>query len=233
MPSLSDDRTPLAEEVDRLPDLNQYAAEENEELRTPQPVLVADGGGAKAVNNGPREFPLTAGSAKKEAPPLPSSTTTTTASSRGTGSLFGGRHGEPSDSPKGVVVESVSTEVTKKQEQNKENQEIKQNNKAKEVTVAAVEDKEKEKSRPELQPLKLKKNYENDIQKSDTGSSEKTKVPVKTVNLSERTPGQDLLEWCKEVTKDYSGVKVTNLTTSWRNGMAFCAVVHHHEPELM
>lgn len=45
--------------------------------------------------------------------------------------------------------------------------------------------------------------------------------------------GQDLLEWCKEMTKNYTGVKVTNLTTSWRNGMAFCALIHHFEPNLM
>lgn len=49
----------------------------------------------------------------------------------------------------------------------------------------------------------------------------------------ETTPGLDLLEWCKEVTKGYNGVKVTNLTTSWRNGMAFCAVIHHFRPDLM
>ncbi|RZC41943.1 EH domain-binding protein 1, partial [Asbolus verrucosus] len=47
------------------------------------------------------------------------------------------------------------------------------------------------------------------------------------------TPGQDLLEWCKEMTKNYPGVKVTNLTTSWRNGMAFCALIHHFEPDLI
>ncbi|XP_066151430.1 EH domain-binding protein 1 isoform X2 [Euwallacea fornicatus] len=47
------------------------------------------------------------------------------------------------------------------------------------------------------------------------------------------TPGQDLLEWCKEMTKDYPGVKVTNLTTSWRNGMAFCALIHHFKPDLI
>ncbi|XP_044268877.1 EH domain-binding protein 1 isoform X2 [Tribolium madens] len=47
------------------------------------------------------------------------------------------------------------------------------------------------------------------------------------------TPGQDLLEWCKEMTKHYPGVKVTNLTTSWRNGMAFCALIHHFEPNLI
>nr|CAD7392439.1 unnamed protein product [Timema cristinae] len=51
--------------------------------------------------------------------------------------------------------------------------------------------------------------------------------------LREITPGQDLLEWCKEVTRDFQGVKVTNLTTSWRNGMAFCAIIHHFRPDLV
>ena len=44
---------------------------------------------------------------------------------------------------------------------------------------------------------------------------------------------QDLLSWCKEVTKGYRGVKVTNMTTSWRNGLAFCALIHRFHPELM
>ena len=29
------------------------------------------------------------------------------------------------------------------------------------------------------------------------------------------------------------GVKVTNLTTSWSNGMALCALIYHYHPELM
>uniref|UniRef100_A0A8D9EA04 PH and SEC7 domain-containing protein 3 n=1 Tax=Cacopsylla melanoneura TaxID=428564 RepID=A0A8D9EA04_9HEMI len=52
-------------------------------------------------------------------------------------------------------------------------------------------------------------------------------------NLKACTPGQDLLEWCKDVTKAYPRVKVTNLTTSWRNGLAFCAVIHHFRPDLI
>ncbi|XP_012277259.1 EH domain-binding protein 1 isoform X1 [Orussus abietinus] len=59
------------------------------------------------------------------------------------------------------------------------------------------------------------------------------KSEICTPKLKETTPGQDLLEWCKEVTKNYPGVKVTNLTTSWRNGMAFCAVIHHFRPDLI
>ncbi|XP_071574006.1 EH domain-binding protein 1 isoform X4 [Temnothorax nylanderi] len=83
--------------------------------------------------------------------------------------------------------------------------------------VAVENDKNIEHStlRLPLQPLDLKKNDAN--------------VP----RLKEITPGQDLLEWCKEVTRDYPGVKVTNLTTSWRNGMAFCAIIHNFRPDLM
>ncbi|KAL6430460.1 hypothetical protein ACFW04_007818 [Cataglyphis niger] len=83
--------------------------------------------------------------------------------------------------------------------------------------VAAENDKNIEHSalRLPLQPLDFKKNEAN--------------IP----RLKEITPGQDLLEWCKEVTKNYPGVKVTNLTTSWRNGMAFCAIIHHFRPDLI
>lgn len=59
------------------------------------------------------------------------------------------------------------------------------------------------------------------------------KKPSANQRMRDVTPGQDLLEWCKEVTRDYQSVKVTNLTTSWRNGIAFCAVIHHFRPDLM
>ncbi|XP_039996531.1 EH domain-binding protein 1-like protein 1 isoform X4 [Xiphias gladius] len=42
---------------------------------------------------------------------------------------------------------------------------------------------------------------------------------------------QSLLEWCKEVTQGHKGVKITNFSTSWRNGLAFCAILHHFHPE--
>ncbi|XP_019726655.1 EH domain-binding protein 1-like protein 1 isoform X14 [Hippocampus comes] len=54
-------------------------------------------------------------------------------------------------------------------------------------------------------------------------------------NLSESpnlvTSSQSLLEWCKEVTQDHKGLKISNFSTSWRNGLAFCAILHHFHPE--
>ncbi|KAJ8405781.1 hypothetical protein AAFF_G00312180 [Aldrovandia affinis] len=45
------------------------------------------------------------------------------------------------------------------------------------------------------------------------------------------TSSLSLLEWCQEVTQGYKGVKVTNFSTSWRNGLAFCAILHHFCPD--
>nr|XP_019955747.1 PREDICTED: EH domain-binding protein 1-like protein 1 isoform X8 [Paralichthys olivaceus] len=42
---------------------------------------------------------------------------------------------------------------------------------------------------------------------------------------------QSLLEWCQEVTQGHKGMKITNFSTSWRNGLAFCAILHHFQPE--
>ncbi|KAK5615501.1 hypothetical protein CRENBAI_026580 [Crenichthys baileyi] len=44
------------------------------------------------------------------------------------------------------------------------------------------------------------------------------------------TSSQSLLEWCQDVTQGHKGVKITNFSTSWRNGLAFCAILHHFHP---
>ena len=41
-----------------------------------------------------------------------------------------------------------------------------------------------------------------------------------------------LQNWLQEQVKDH-GIKVTNLSTSWSDGMALCALIYHFHPELM
>ncbi|XP_016330273.1 uncharacterized protein LOC107679270 isoform X4 [Sinocyclocheilus anshuiensis] len=42
---------------------------------------------------------------------------------------------------------------------------------------------------------------------------------------------QSLLEWCQKVTQGCKGVRISNFSTSWRNGLAFCAILHHFHPD--
>ncbi|XP_035496149.1 smoothelin isoform X2 [Scophthalmus maximus] len=42
---------------------------------------------------------------------------------------------------------------------------------------------------------------------------------------------QMLLDWCRAKTRSYEHVNIQNFSSSWSNGMAFCALVHHFFPE--
>ncbi|XP_070406627.1 F-actin-monooxygenase mical2b isoform X3 [Nothobranchius furzeri] len=70
----------------------------------------------------------------------------------------------------------------------------------------------------------------------NSGLVEKAGPTRRSVNLfrkeSEVRPSR-LLTWCQKQTQGYRGVDVTNLTSSWRSGLALCALVHRQRPELI
>jgi len=59
---------------------------------------------------------------------------------------------------------------------------------------------------------------------------------IKGISEDDLTAKEGLLLWVRKKTAGYRDVdppSVTNFTTNWRNGLAFCALIHRHQPHLI
>ncbi|XP_046728913.1 protein-methionine sulfoxide oxidase mical3b isoform X3 [Silurus meridionalis] len=57
--------------------------------------------------------------------------------------------------------------------------------------------------------------------------------PSKRTHKDSTARSSELLSWCQEQTQAYRSVCVTDLTTSWRSGLALCALLHRYRPDLI
>ncbi|CAG0880401.1 unnamed protein product [Darwinula stevensoni] len=68
---------------------------------------------------------------------------------------------------------------------------------------------------------------------SEPLAESKPKKEISDIVVDGSTAREALLKWAQRTTDRYPGVRVVDFTKSWRDGLAFNAIIHRHRPDLI
>ncbi|CAK6971952.1 smoothelin-like 1 [Scomber scombrus] len=93
-------------------------------------------------------------------------------------------------------------------------------------------------SRPRPSARSIRASARNDIIAKFQQGAPETAVPrnfkiqkSSTALATGASIKQKILQWCRNKTRNYEGVNIENFSSSWCNGLAFCALIHRFFPD--
>uniref|UniRef100_UPI003AAB236C smoothelin-like 1 n=1 Tax=Centroberyx gerrardi TaxID=166262 RepID=UPI003AAB236C len=93
-------------------------------------------------------------------------------------------------------------------------------------------------SRPRMSARSIRASARNDIIAKFQQGAPETPIPrnfkVQRSSMAVATGAsikQKMLQWCRNKTRNYEGVNIENFSSSWCDGMAFCALIHRFFPD--
>ncbi|NXF23158.1 MICA2 monooxygenase, partial [Rhodinocichla rosea] len=85
-----------------------------------------------------------------------------------------------------------------------------------------------------VRPQQVRQLYvTNELQQCPLGRVSSIRRSVNLTRQESDIRPNKLLTWCQKQTEGYRNVNVTDLTSSWKSGLALCAIIHRFRPDLI